>query len=95
MKKRLVLNDGQRQQEIPLAYAEDLPPPRLDQQKHQLLCKCHNIGLARLVWEPYERVLVVLCAETGAPAFGIKVEKRNKLILDAIRPEEVKEEPNA
>lgn len=85
-----------RGMQIQLAYAEDLPGPKLDHQPHALLCLCHKVGIMRVLWDPYERALVLVCAESGMPTVGVKVEKKNRLLLDPQRPgqEEAPQDPS-
>ena len=72
--------------EVPVLFAEEMPPPKLDGAPHTLMCQCHKMGMVRVKWDAYERVLVLLCAESGRPVLGVKVEKKNRLALDPQRP---------
>jgi hypothetical protein len=72
--------------QIPVMHAEELPPPKIDGKPHVLNCGCHRMGMMRVLWDPYARTLVLLCAETGNPVMGVKVEKKNPLVLDPQRP---------
>lgn len=70
-------------------YAEDLPAPKVNSAPDVLQSACHRISMVNVVWDAYERVAVLVCAECGSPVVGLKVEKRNKLALDLARPDVV------
>ncbi len=62
-----------------MVYAEDMPAPNIKGERSNLIAACHRLTMLRVAWDPFQRCIIMTCAECGAPVMAAKVERRSKI----------------